>query len=47
MEKDKKYTKFNVFGDDGENHVITTNKPMTCNEIICKYDWALAVGGIE
>lgn len=47
MEPDKKYTKFNVFGDDGENHVITTKEPMTCEQVQLRYKWALAVGGIE
>ena len=40
-------TKFNVFGDDGQNHVITTDKPMTSLEVQNKYSWALCVGGIE
>jgi hypothetical protein len=43
----EKYTKFNVFGDDGRNHVITTEKPMTTLEVQYKYSWALSVGGIE
>lgn len=41
------YKKFNVFGDDGRNHVITTDKPMTTFEVQYKYHWALCVGGIE
>lgn len=41
------YTKFNVFGDDGENHILVTEKPMTTTEVYYKYRWALAVGGIE
>ena len=43
----EKYIKFNVFGDDGCNHVITTEKPMTTLEVQYKYSWALSVGGIE
>ena len=43
----EKYTKFNVFGDDGRNHVITEDKPMTTLEVLHKYRWALSVGGIE
>lgn len=44
---EKLYTKFNVFGDDGRNHVIKTEKPMTTLEVLYKYEWALSVGGIE
>lgn len=44
---DIKYKKFNVFGNDGRNHVITEDKPMTSTEVLYKYKWALCVGGIE
>lgn len=44
---EKYYKKFNVFGDDGRNHVITTEKPMTTLEVYYKYRQALSVGGIE
>lgn len=47
MNTDKRYTQFNVFGDDGRNHVLKTEKPMTCDEVMYKYKWALSVGGIE
>ena len=47
METNKTYTSFNVFGDDGRNHVLNTEKPMTCDEVMWKYKWALCVGGIK
>ena len=44
---EKLYKDFNVFGDDGRNHVIHEKEPMTCTAVYYKYRWALSVGGIE
>ena len=41
----EKFTSFNMFMDDGRNHVIHTNKPMTTLEAMYKYH-ALSIGGI-
>ena len=44
---DEKYSEFNVFGDDGRNHVMKSDKPMTCTEAMYHWKWALSVGGIR
>ena len=43
----EKFTKFNVFGDDGINHIMKSEKPMTTEEALYHWKWALCVGGIE